>query len=587
MATIKIHPLDVTVHARPGETVRDALFRAGVELDTPCNGDGICGKCLICVESPANIRPTPHNEITDDQMAGGIRLACQLVVHTDMTIRLLSDYARAEYRILEGEQDPSFFEWTSGDDAENAGRDKSAESTAGLPLKPAVEVYSNQGKLHCRYEDGTESPLPAFRPGTSAKGLAIDLGTTTLVVSLISLKTGRDLATTSSLNPQGRFGHDVIRRIQHGSTPEGLKELSDIVREGVNRLVEQACEDSKISPDEILDVVIGGNTTMVQLAAGIDPEPLGRVPFTVGMESGRAFSVEQFGIQVHPAARVYVPPILHAYVGADISAGLVVSPHFFDPKKVMLFVDIGTNGEMGLSANGRFLMTSTAAGPAFEGMGISAGMRARIGAIEAVTTDGDTLTLHTIGNVAPEGICGSGIIDMTAVLYQTGIIDASGRMRKPSETEGLPASLSDALEDRDGIPALRLGDGVYFTQEDVRQVQLAKSAIRAAIDILMDEAGVTGDQLEQMIIAGGFGYSLRAQNLEAIGLIPEGCARKVYFAGNTSRLGCVRMIKNTDQRRFLESRMGRVEHVTIESRPDFMEKYVEEMEFPEKAGQCL
>ncbi len=586
MATIKIHPFDTVIHPRRGETVRDALYRAGIELDTPCNGDGICGKCLICVESPKNVRPTPHKEITDEQMADGIRLACQLVVHTDMTIRLLSEYAKDEHRILEGEQDPAFFEWTAGqaDDAGAVHR-KSASAAAGLSMKPAVELFVNAGEIGCRYEDGSRASLPAFRAGTSAKGLAIDLGTTTLVASLISLKTGKDLSTTSSLNPQGRFGHDVIRRIQHGSTPEGLKELTDIVREGITRLVEQACEDSKVSCDEILDVVIGGNTTMVQLAVGIDPAPLGRVPFTVGIESGRCFSADQFGLPVHPAARVYVPPIVHAYLGADISAGLLVSPDFFNVEGVMLFVDIGTNGEMGLSANGRWLMTATAAGPAFEGMGISAGMRARIGAIEAVTSDGDDLQIHTIGNVDPEGICGSGIIDLTAVLYQKGVIDASGRMRKPAETDGLPKPLADRLEDRDGMPAVRLGGGVCFTQEDVRQVQLAKSAIRAAMDILLDEAGVTGDQLEQMVIAGGFGYSLRAQNLEIIGLIPPGCAAKVHFAGNTSRLGCVRMLKNTDQRRFLEDRMAHVAHVTIESRPDFMEKYVEEMEFPENTNQ--
>ncbi|MGM0451696.1 MAG: ASKHA domain-containing protein [Thermodesulfobacteriota bacterium] len=585
MATIKIHPLDVAVHARRGETVRDVLFRAGVELDTPCNGDGICGKCLICVESPKNVRPTTHKEITDEQMADGIRLACQLVVHTDMTIRLLSEYAQDEHRILEGEQDPGFFEWTAGaaDDAA-AVRRKPESAAAGLAMKPAVVLFENAGKIGCRYEDGSRASLPAFRPGTSAKGLAIDLGTTTLVASLISLKSGKDLATTSSLNPQGRFGHDVIRRIQHGSTPEGLRELTDIVREGMYRLVEQACEDSKISCDEILDVVIGGNTTMVQIAAGIDPAPLGQVPFTVGVESGCCFSADQFGLPVHPSARVYVPPIVHAYVGADISAGLLVRPDFFNGDGVMLFVDIGTNGEMGLSANGHWLMTATAAGPAFEGMGISAGMRARIGAIEAVTAEGDDLQIHTIGNVEPEGICGSGIIDLTAALYLKGVIDASGRMRKPGETEGLAQPLADRLEDRDGIPAVRLGSGVYFTQQDVRQVQLAKSAIRAAMDILLEEAGVTGDELEQVVIAGGFGYSLRAQNLETIGLIPPGCAKKVYFAGNTSRFGCVCMLKNTDQRRFLEDRMAGVSHVTIESRPDFMEKYVEEMEFPENTN---
>ncbi len=579
MPRIKIYPLGETLHSRRGESLADVLRRAGVDMDTPCNGDGICGKCLVCVEYPLIVRPTPHKDISEDQHAEGIRLACQLTPKTDMTIRLLSGYTEEEYQILEGDRNDAFGAIDPG--VEGVGGEKRHLRAVEQEnrIEPAVRILGGVRSYFCRYEDGNTEELPHFRKGTTPKGLAIDLGTTTLVATLVSMKTGKELSTTSSLNPQIRYGHDVVRRIQHASNAEGLGELSSLVREGINHLIEEVCEDSDSVPAEILDVVIGGNTVMLQIAAGIDPAPLGEVPFTVGIESGKAFPVSSFGLGVHPGARIYVPPVLHAYIGADISAGLLVCPDFFSDEVDTLFIDVGTNGEIGISANDRLLMSSTAAGPAFEGMGISSGMRARIGAVEAAWSTGGSIEIRTIGNAPAAGICGSGLIDLTAALIRSGVIDASGRMKRVGEVEGLPPKIAECIGEKDGVPAFRVSEDVWYTQEDVRQVQLAKSAIRAAIDILIEEAGIRPEMLENIVLAGGFGYSLRPVNLEAIGLIPPNTAGKVTFAGNTSRIGCVRMLKNIQYRRFLEQKMKRVEHVSIETRPDFMEKYVEEMEF--------
>ncbi len=568
------------MRARRGESLADVLYRAGVDMDTPCNGDGICGKCLVCVEYPSNTRPTPHKDISHDQHEAGIRLACQLTPKTDMTVRLLSGYTEEAHRILEGDQDPDFFSCESGGEGAVAGRRHLPVMESENRISPAVRVFLEGDRYFCRYEDGATEEMKKFRKGKAAMGLAIDLGTTTLVATLVSLKTGREISTTSSLNPQIRYGHDVVRRIQYASTPEGLEEMSLAIREGLNYLIDEICEESNITAEEILDVVIGGNTVMLQIAAGIDPAPLGEVPFTVGIESGRAYPVSTFGLAVHPGARIYVPPVLHAYVGADISAGLLVCPEFFSKEVNTLFIDVGTNGEIGVSANGRFLMSSTAAGPAFEGMGISSGMRARIGAVEAANVNGPDIEIYTIGNAPASGICGSGIIDLTAALFKTGVIDASGRMKRPADADALPGTMAGRIGEKDGAAAFHVSDDVWFTQEDVRQVQLAKSAIRAAIDILLAEAGIGPEKLENIVLAGGFGYSLRPQNLEIIGFIPPGTAEKVSFAGNTSRIGCVMMLKSVQFRRFLEEKMKQVRHVSIETRPDFMEKYVEEMEFP-------
>ncbi len=583
MPRIKIYPLGETIWARRGESLADVLYRAGVDMDTPCNGDGICGKCLICVESPRDVRSTPHKDLSDKQHAEGVRLACQVMPKADMVIRLLAEYGQDEHRILEGDSDSEFFDGETPGSGEPGSRRHFRMDAPDKSIDAAVRVYRSSGRYICRYEDGTTEEMRSFREGTTPKGLAIDLGTTTLVATLVSLGSGKELSTTSSLNPQIRYGHDVVRRIHYASTPEGLEALSGMVREGINHLVDEVCEDSGADPGEILDVVIGGNTAMLQIAAGIDPAPLGEVPFRVGIESGRTYPVTQFGLDIHTGARVYVPPVLHAYVGADISAGLLTCTDFFEDNANTLFIDVGTNGEIGVSANGRMLMSSTAAGPAFEGMGISSGMRARVGAVEAVSTNGEEFIVYTIGNAPASGICGSGIIDLTAALLKMGVIDISGRMKRSSDAASLPDPVAACLEDYEGIPAFRISETVYFTQEDVRQVQLAKSAIRAAIDILLEEAGIGPEMLDNIVLAGGFGYSLRPDNLAAIGLIPPKTAERVSFAGNTSRMGCVRMLKNIGYRRFLEDEMRRVQHVTIETRPDFMEKYVEEMEFPADA----
>jgi len=578
MPKLTIYPVAITVEMRRGETVRDALYRAGVELDTPCNGQGICGKCLIRVENPGSVPSTPHPDITPEQEADGIRLACQLKPRKDIAIHVLSEYVRDESRILEGDRFPDdrVDEQARG---EKAGGAKTDEQERKQRV-PAVGVTEKDGAFWLNYDREPPQLLSHWTAEKAPKGLAIDIGTTTLVVTLLSLDICRELATASSLNPQIHFGHDVVRRIQAGSTPEGLAELSRCVRSGLNELIKEACGNSKTDLDEILDVVIGGNTTMLQLAAGIDPEPLGRVPFTVGIQSGVSYPAAQFGLDVNSEARVYIPPVMHAYVGGDISAGLLVCQGFFDQSASVLFVDIGTNGEMGLNAGGKCLMTSTAAGPAFEGMGILSGSRAQIGALERVDTNAGSLRFKTIGNAPIKGICGSGIIDMTAALKDIGVIDGSGRMRRPSETEGLADDIASRLVELNEKAAFHIEGDVYFTQDDVRQVQLAKSAIRAAIEILIDEAGTGAAAIDRVVIAGGFGYSLRPENLEGIGLLPPGMGSKVFFAGNTCRIGCVRLLRNVSNRRFLEARMQRTEHITIETRPDFMDLYVSSMEFP-------
>ncbi|MCF8040253.1 MAG: ASKHA domain-containing protein [Desulfohalobiaceae bacterium] len=564
MPKLSVEPLDVEIEFEKGETIRDVLQREGIDIESPCNGEGTCGKCRVWVKSVQDLPETEHESITPEQAAKGLRLACLSIPEHDLRIELPADFSldakrfRQAQQILEGER----LSWSR--------------------VLPAAAVHWDKGMYWFSYQGLDKiTAIKQWKEGFVPKGLSVDLGTTSLVVSLLSLKSGEELATTSSLNPQIKFGHDIMTRIHHGSSDEGLKDLSESVRHGLNSLIEQACLDSNSDPLEILDVVVGGNTTMLQLAAGLDPAPLGKLPFTVGIQGATSYPVSRFGLQTNPLARVYVPPITHAFVGTDISAGLLMSQGFFDDQLALLFMDIGTNGEMGLNLRGKRLMTSTAAGPAFEGAGLSSGMRASTGAIETVTTDGRDICLETIGRAPIKGICGSGLMDLIAVLLGLGVIDHSGRMLHPDKKGQVPEPIRERIEFLEDQPAFRLEEGVYLTQRDVRQVQLAKAAVRAAMEEILHEAGSDSTDLDRIVIAGGFGFSLNPGSLEAIGLLPEGTREKVHFAGNTSRSGCAWLLIDTSYRLYLEEKMKEVEHVSIAERKDFMEVFVQRMHFPE------
>jgi uncharacterized 2Fe-2S/4Fe-4S cluster protein (DUF4445 family) len=559
MPKLTLLPLNQTLDLEPGETVAEALQRLGVEFEEPCGGQGICGHCRVWVQEHERVPPTPHEAITEDQAGRGLRLACQITPRCDLTARLFAEPDPGSERILE------------------------ADDLGVEQLAPAARVTQTEDGSFWLHYQGRPQPghLETWDADDSPKGLGVDLGTTTLVVTLVCLRSGTALATDSAINPQNRFGHDVMTRITKGSSPEGLAELAREVRAGLNRLVESVCARSRCDPSQVVDVVIGGNTTMLQLAAQIDPAPLGRSPFAIGISGGESYRAEQFGLVVNPAARVYLPPVAHAFFGSDVSAGLTTCDGFFDGPEIRLFIDVGTNGELSLSTPKRWIFSSAAAGPAFEGMGISSGMRAAAGAIDAASIAGETLELRTIGNAPARGICGSGILDVVACLLKLGVLDPSGRMRRPADSAGLTPFVASRLQEVDGKAAFCLAEDVFFTQQDVRQVQLAKGAIRTAIDMFLSETGTSPSAVDEVLLAGAFGSSLRARSLQIIGMIPPGMADRVSFLGNTSLRGCVGLLLDAEKRRFIERKMEDMEHLSLAERPEFMEQFLCQMSFPD------
>ncbi|MBR2611823.1 MAG: DUF4445 domain-containing protein, partial [Clostridia bacterium] len=340
-------------------------------------------------------------------------------------------------------------------------------------------------------------------------GIAIDIGTTTLAGRLYG-RDGKILSTAGATNPQIAYGADVISRMEHARGNKAA--LSQAIREGLSSLLASLTEQADIPPEEVDCVVLCGNTTMLYLLTETDTEPLSRAPFTLTRPFGEFLLAGELSLSpLKPDTKVYLPPVISAFVGADTVCALLATG-LIHGEQTSLLVDIGTNGEIALWHDGTLRVTSTAAGPAFEGVGIQAGMRSETGAIDRVSLEGDTLILHTIGDTEPKGICGSGLIDLVACLLKHGVLDESGYLEAD----------------------FPLTSSVILTQQDIREVQLAKSAISAGIRTLLHMAKCPPEEVLRFVVCGGFGSCLDLGNASYIGLLPTECASHAEIVGNAA-----------------------------------------------------
>jgi uncharacterized 2Fe-2S/4Fe-4S cluster protein (DUF4445 family) len=460
MAIIHFIPENKTVSVADGTNLLEAARKADVLIDAPCDGTGTCGKCRVKIPAAQrqNFKEAPHDWLTQTERAEGWALACQSTVHGDLLVESEQD-ADDELKIL------------------------SEGQAVAVELNPWITKTFDASSAQTRVNAG--GTLLAAEPGDTTRalfGVAVDIGTTTLVAALIDLRDGREIAVASSLNPQARHAQDVLSRIKLGSQPEGLQLLQGELMAELNRLIGEAAADAKISVHNIYEAVFSGNTTMLHLATGTNPASLGKYPYTPALQCGESVRAADIGLAIAPDGQVYLPPIMSAYVGADITSGILAAK-LAELSGVTLFVDIGTNGEMVLAVNGQLTATSTAAGPAFEGMNIACGMRASRGAIELVSLAGNDIELKTIANAAPVGLCGSGLLDIVGELAAHGGVDKKGRF----QTNGaLPdRSWKNQFGHLDGKPVFHIAGPVYLSQKDVRQVQLAKAAVRAGIELML------------------------------------------------------------------------------------------------------
>jgi len=609
---ITFQPEGRRVQVPAGTTVMDAARKAGINIVAPCGGTGECGKCKVEIFK-GDIPETQADRswLTEKERRKGFRLACMARVQHDVVIRIPFATRLFSQKILTtgaGEPvdlDPwvqkHFLQMKSPDVEDQRGDferilDGLDLSRSDYSIDPGFLRQLSE-RLRKSYYSGTAvfvgKTLIDFQPeDTTAKqfAVALDVGTTTIVGTLIDLKAGEQVEVASQMNPQMSFGDDLISRIDYANTHEmGTLELQRRVVRAINDIISEGAEKAGISREDIYEIVMVGNTAMHHIFLKVPPKFLGQAPFAPTIQSALHVSAKELGLKIHPGGRVYTFPNIAGFVGGDAVA-VALATGLTERKGNFLAVDIGTNGEILLAVGGRLLAASAAAGPAFEGARISQGMRGTTGAIERVQITDGKLMLEVIENVAPTGICGSGLIDGVAELRRVGLIDQTGRLVEPAEAmEDIPEEIRDRLIDHAHGKAFVLATAeeagmdqpVLITQKDVRELQLAKGAIAAAVNILLKEAGLTAQDLDEILLAGAFGNYLDRVSARRIGLIPPVPIENVRFVGNAASAGAQMAVVSREARRKAEKIAREARHIELSVRPDFQEEFMEAMFFPE------
>ena len=607
---------DRPVRVPQGVTLFDAASWNGIAIDSTCGGHGTCKKCRVRFKAEPPV-PTSLDlrAYTAQEIKDGWRLACRTPATTDADVEvpplttrpkaatvgvgrqvILRPAVRKRYLEL---AEPSLADQVT--DLERVlgeltdlspGADLAVLRTLGSTLR------QSDFKVTAVIADET---LIAVEPGDTtgrAFGLAFDLGTTTVVATLLDLTTGTPAAVESMLNKQQPFGADVIARISATMLdPAARDKLRHLAQQTLAELSEAVCKAGNVQPEEVYEVALAGNATMVHLVLGIDPEPLGVAPFIMSARLLPEVYARDLGVPAHPQARAVVFPAFGAYVGGDITAGLLASGMDRDPR-IRLFIDIGTNCEIVLGGRDWLLATAAPAGPAFEGASIRCGMRAADGAVEAVTIteDGD-LKLTVIGDTDPKGLCGSGLVDAVAALADAGVIDASGRFIQEGSagerfvhTEEITDSVHRLAERLTMIGQERVfvlhwsadrepAASVYLSQRDVRELQFAKAAIATGWRILLEEAGLETEDIKQVLLAGSFGSYLNAKSAIRIGLVPDVGPRRIIAAGNVAGEGAKMALLSIRDRAAALALLEEVNYVELSDRPDFNDRFIDQLGF--------
>jgi uncharacterized 2Fe-2S/4Fe-4S cluster protein (DUF4445 family) len=604
---LAFQPSGTRVRVPPGVTLFDAASWNGIAIDSTCGGHGTCKKCKIRItdgQVPAS--PLDARAFSPDELRDGWRLACRALATADLQIEVPPLVTRpkaatvgvgrqvilrpaAQKRYLELDE-PTLSDQRTDLERVLAGVDD-------LELRVDLGVLRSIGSV-LRAADYkvtaviVDDVLIDVQPGdTTARlyGIAFDLGTTTVVATLLDLSTGTPLAVASMLNKQQPFGADVITRISAVMMdPDALGTLARLAHETLAELTADVCGQAGVDPAEVCEVALAGNATMTHIALGIDPEPLGVAPFIMAARQLPEVRAADLSLPVHPRARAFPFPAFGAYVGGDITAGLIASGMDRD-SRLRLFVDIGTNCEIVLGNRDWLLATAAPAGPAFEGAAIRCGMRAADGAIEVVSMTPDGLDLRVIGDADPAGLCGSGLVDAVASLVSLGLLDGSGRFAPEDQAADLAPGLAGRLttlgQERVFVLHWRGEPGdvarsIYLSQRDVRELQFAKAAIATGWRILLEEAGLAQDDIQQVLLAGSFGSYLSPGNAIRLGLVPKLPVLRVVSAGNVAGEGAKMALLSVRERAGALALQEEVRYVELSDRSDFNDAFVDQLQFP-------
>ncbi|MDI6450578.1 ASKHA domain-containing protein [Anaerobaca lacustris] len=515
---------EISIHE--GATLVEAAGQVGIVLNTSCGGRGTCGKCAV------RLGPS-----------GREVFACQHTVQSDLTVTVPGQSRFYAHKILEHGIAPA----------------------SGLS-RTIVEKYR------------------ALAGPTAICGVAVDIGTTTVVAKLIDLADGRSVATRAMLNPQTQFGDDVVSRISYAESETGLARLRAAIVDGINELIQGLCETVRIEADAIYEVSIVGNTTMNHIFLGFPVSQLGQAPYRAHSVEAHDISPASVGLRMNPAGNVHAAENIAGFLGSDTTA-VALAVDMDSAVQMTLVVDIGTNGELVLGTGERLYAASCAAGPALEGARIRYGGRAAEGAIEAVIIDNDDIAIDVIGGAAPRSICGSGLIDAVAVLLELGVVDASGRFADVMRVRSrCSASVASRLIEFEGQPAFRLSDEgqageatVILTQKDIREFQLAKGAIQAGTKLLLARMGIDVGGLEQVLLAGAFGNYVRPASAVRVGLLPDVPLERIHFVGNAAATGAQMLLLSDECRATAGALTRKIQYVEIAHEKAFGEVFAESM----------
>ncbi|MDN5858825.1 MAG: ASKHA domain-containing protein [Pseudonocardia sp.] len=604
---IRFHPdgsaaRDVRVPA--GTTLFDAASWNGIAVDSTCGGHGTCRKCRMRVlEGEVAVSRVDPRAFSPDELRAGWRLACRALAERDTEVAVPPLVTRPKAATVGvGRQvvlrpavqkrcvrlpEPTLSDQRTDLERLLAALDDlelTADLAAVRNLSRAMRAAA--GEVTAVVVDDV---LVDVEPGdTSARlfGLAFDLGTTTVVATLLDLATGTPAAVASLLNPQQPHGADVITRISATMMdPDALGRLTALAHAALDQLAGEVCAQAGVARHEVYEIALAGNATMVHLALGLDPEPLGVAPFVMAAREFPGLAARDLGVRAHPGARAYVFPALGAYVGGDIVAGALASGMDRD-RRIRLFVDIGTNCEIVLATGDRLMATAAPAGPAFEGAAIRCGMRAAPGAIEGVKLGQDDVRLEVIGDAPPIGLAGSGLVDAVAALVSAGLVDASGRLALPDApgvSPGLASRLTQVGQER--VFVLHRAErgrerDVYLSQRDIRELQFAKAAIATGWHLLLEEAGLTQADVAQVVLAGSFGSYLSAASAVRIGLVPDVALLRIVSAGNVAGEGAKMALLSVRERAAAQALLADVRYVELSDRADFNDRFVDMLAFP-------
>ncbi len=529
MAEIKTGRAAKSIKCREGANLMETLADAGIFVDNPCNGKGICGKCKVRILSGevSEMTASEAQLLKQEEIETGIRLSCMTEVSGTVEVELLQEERRHD--------------------------------VLAIGYMPEFERDEFDGGY----------------------GVVIDIGTTTVVTALIDLKTGEELANASMINAQKRYGLDVLTRItyEYEHPESGAGELQKAIVDAVNAMIDRACRDAGVSRTDIREIDVAANCTMMHMLLGVDARSIGRSPYKPVFTEAKELPACEIGIEAADA-KLYCLPHVSAYIGADIVAGTYVCGLQKERENV-LFIDIGTNGEIVLACQGRLLCCSCAAGPALEGMNISSGMRAAEGAVEDVEITEQGNRLAVIGDQEPAGICGSGILAVVKELLRTGIVKKTGAFIK-----------KEKLGKQDyRYPMIRMNGTkrefilcenpeLLVTQGDVRQVQLAKGAILSGFTALLNKAGISMEELDRIMIAGQFGAHLPAESLVGTGILPRGAEDRIVYVGNSSKTGAYMALMSGKVKREIEQLARQMEYMELAESENYERIFTESMIFP-------